>query len=141
MVLGMSRSSLANLLWSLGGSPRQDLWDGFVPDAKLSRLSMPCSGRVYTWSPMGVGPLVTWPHFMGSSGPHQAPQSIPQPTQPAKLAMLGMERSSSSMCSLWEGKDMSWIILRAARSGQSLDSKDGEWWQERLSSALGDALR
>lgn len=90
---------------------------------------------------MGVGPLVTRPHFMGSSGPNQTPQSIPQPTQPAKLAMLGMERSSSSMCSLWEGKDMSWIILRAARSGQSLESKDGEWWQERLSSALGDALR
>lgn len=27
----------------------------------------------------------------------------------------------------WEGKDMSCLVLRAPRSGQSLESKDGEW--------------
>lgn len=85
--------------------------------------------------------LVTQPHFMSSSGPHQAPQNSPQPTQPARLAVLGMETSSSSTCSLWEGKDTSQFVPRAPRGGWTLESMGGEWWQERLSSALGDALR
>lgn len=90
---------------------------------------------------MGARSLVTQPHFMSSSGPHQALQSIPQPTEPARLAVLGMETSSSSTCSLWEGKDTSWLVPWAPGGGRSLEGMDGEWWQERLSSALGDALR
>lgn len=133
MVLGMSKSSLANLLWSLGGSPRQDPRDGCVPGAKLSRAL-----RALHWHrPMGAGSLVTQPHFKSISGPHQAPQNSPQPTQPARLAVLGMETSSSSTCSLWEGKDTSQFIPGAPRGGWTLGSMGGECWQERL----GDALR
>lgn len=69
----------------------------------------------------GARSLVTQPHFFG---PHQAPQSIPQPTQSARLAVLGMETSSSS---LGEGKDTRCLVLRAPRSGQTMESMDGDW--------------
>lgn len=96
---------------------------------------------VCTLSPTGVGSLVTQPRLMNSSGPRQAPQSIPQPTPAAGLAVLGMETSSSSTGSPREGKDMSQLFPRAPRGGRALESTDREWWQERLSSALGDAPR
>lgn len=35
-VLGLSRVSLENLLWSSGGSPRQELRHHCLPSAKLS---------------------------------------------------------------------------------------------------------
>lgn len=84
------------------------------------------------------------PGAVGPCSPSAHHPATKRPSFGWTAAVLGVGDSSSGTHILRGGKDMSQLVPGAGRAelevGWPLGTTDGERWQERLSSAGGDAL-
>lgn len=137
----MSRSSLANLLWRLGGGFRQDLGHGGVPgemDCPSPALAQGVDLHLVTHGGWVLGDAATLCEQLWTpSGP-----SNHSPAHSASQTGCSGDGDAQLQRMQPVGREGHQPVCPQGSQRQLVPGEmDGEWWQERLSSALGDALR